>query len=105
VRLRHALLALLLTLPLAGESPYAASPPVAHGSATATAGTNRAGTGGGVGRPAAGAAVTLPAAQETPGSDGRRDMTAFFTIGAIVDVLLVAAFLVWAVGQWRKAKK
>jgi hypothetical protein len=37
--------------------------------------------------------------------DGREDLTVFFTIGVILDVLLVAAFLLWAAGQWRKTKK
>ncbi len=37
--------------------------------------------------------------------DGRKDLTIFFTIGVILDVLLVAAFLLWAAGQWRKTKK
>lgn len=36
---------------------------------------------------------------------GRDDLTVFFSIGVAVDVLLVAAFLVWAVRQWRKTGK
>ncbi len=38
-------------------------------------------------------------------NDQREDLTVFFSIGVIVDVLLVAAFLTWAIGQWRKTKK
>ena len=34
----------------------------------------------------------------------REDLTVFFGIGLVVDVLLVTAFLAWAVGQWRKKK-
>ena len=38
-------------------------------------------------------------------NDRRDDMTGFFVIGMIVNVLLIALFLIWAVGQWRKTKK
>jgi len=44
-------------------------------------------------------------AGSTAVNDGREDLTVFFAIGIIVDVLLVTAFLLWAVGQWRKTKK
>jgi hypothetical protein len=46
-----------------------------------------------------------PAANATPVNGEREDLTMFFSIGVIVDVLLVTAFLIWAVGQWRKARK
>ena len=36
---------------------------------------------------------------------GREDLTVFFSIGIVVDVLLVTVFLVWAVRQWRKSGK
>ena len=36
--------------------------------------------------------------------DGRGDMTVFFAIGMVINVLMVMAFLVLAVGQWRKKK-
>jgi hypothetical protein len=48
-----------------------------------------------------------PAGTGTDGvahSTGRKDLTVFFSIGVIVDILLVTAFLVWAVGQWSKSK-
>lgn len=44
-------------------------------------------------------------AEGTVVNDGREDLTVFFSVGVVVDVLLVTAFLVWAVGQWRKTKK
>ncbi len=44
-------------------------------------------------------------AGEAAVNGGREDLTVFFAIGVIVDVLLVTAFLIWAVGQWRKTKK
>lgn len=55
----------------------------------------------------AGAAVSmLPVSgAEQAVTDERKDLTMFFSIGVILDVLLVAAFLIWAVGQWRKARK
>ena len=46
----------------------------------------------------------LPAG-ELEADAGREDLTAFFSIGIIVDVLLIAAFVIWAVGQWRKTRK
>jgi len=50
---------------------------------------------------------TLPAtvAHELSPDEGREDLSVFFTIGVIVDVLLVTGFAVWAVGQWRKPRK
>jgi hypothetical protein len=40
----------------------------------------------------------------TATNDDRKDLTVFFFIGVIVDILLVTAFLIWAVGQWSKTK-
>jgi hypothetical protein len=37
--------------------------------------------------------------------DARKDLTGFFVIGMIINVLLIVLFLIWAVGQWRKTKK
>jgi len=56
--------------------------------------------------------TTAISASMAPGSvaegveveDGRGDLTVFFAIGMIINVLMVTAFLVWAVGQWRKKK-
>ena len=36
--------------------------------------------------------------------DGRGDLTVFFAIGMVINVLMVTSFLLWAVGQWRKKK-
>jgi len=50
----------------------------------------------------------VPAATGTGGAAGKaghKDLTVFFSIGVIVDILLVMAFLVWAVGQWSKSGK
>lgn len=44
------------------------------------------------------------AAERVEVEDGRGDMTVFFAIGMVINVLMVTAFLVWAVGQWRKKK-
>jgi len=46
-----------------------------------------------------------PGTKRAATSDNRKDLTVFFSIGVIVDILLVTAFLVWAVGQWSKSKK
>jgi len=46
-----------------------------------------------------------PGTGTTAVGNGREDLTVFFSIGVVIDVLLVTAFLVWAVGQWRKTKK
>ncbi len=57
----------------------------------------------GVGSPAA--ASPGSGAEITAVQGGREDLTVFFSIGLAIDVILVTAFLVWAVGQWRKTKK
>ena len=51
------------------------------------------------------AGVSESVAEITVVSGGREDLTVFFAIGLVLDVFLVAAFLVWAVGQWHKTKK
>ena len=38
-------------------------------------------------------------------NDRPENLTGFFVIGMIINVLLIALFLIWAVGQWRKTKK
>jgi hypothetical protein len=38
-------------------------------------------------------------------NDTRGNLTGFFVIGMIINVLLITLFLIWAVGQWRKTKK
>ncbi len=35
----------------------------------------------------------------------QKSLTAFFVIGFIVNILLISAFMFWAVGQWRKTKR
>jgi hypothetical protein len=50
------------------------------------------------------AEIPGPAVAGTVANEGREDLTVFFSIGLVLDVLLVTAFLVWAVGQWRKKK-
>jgi len=40
-----------------------------------------------------------------PADDTRKNLTGFFVIGMIINVLLITLFLIWAVGQWRKTKK
>ena len=37
--------------------------------------------------------------------EGRKDLTGFFVIGMVLNVLLLMLFLIWAVGQWRKTRK
>ena len=107
-RAGFALLALPLVFMLAGVPPSEANLPdpqpsqTLRSSPTVTeAGANIAGAVAGAKGPAAGASV----AEQTPVNGEREDLTVFFSIGAIIDVLLVAAFLIWAVGQWRKANK
>jgi len=46
-----------------------------------------------------------PGTTTTVARGEREDLTVFFSIGIVIDVILLTAFLVWAVGQWRKAKK
>lgn len=114
-RAGFAALALPLVFILAGVPPSEANlpgpqtSPALRSSPTVTeAGANITGAVAGVTAPVAAASVTKfpdPVAEQTPVDDERKDLTVFFSIGAILDVLLVAAFLIWAVGQWRKANK
>ena len=46
----------------------------------------------------------LPGARGDAGGGEPKDLTAFFAIGFIINILLICAFIYWAVGQWRKAK-
>jgi len=61
--------------------------------------------------PAAGSGSTVSTSSDAgaettaAAAGGREDLSVFFSIGVVVDVLLVTVFLVWAVGQWRKTKK
>ena len=36
--------------------------------------------------------------------DGRKDLTVFFSVGVIADLLLVVAFVAWAIRQWRNSR-
>jgi hypothetical protein len=111
---RFSLRALLLAASLAAVSPCVAndpgpqppsSPPVAP--AAAEVGAEFAATDAGGTVPGAGPAATgIPeqTARATPGRGERKDMTIFFSIGAILNVLLLGVFLTWAIGQRRKAK-
>lgn len=51
------------------------------------------------------AETNAPAVHELSPDDGREDLTAFFSIGIAIDVLLLTVFAVWAVRQWRKPRK
>jgi len=58
--------------------------------------------------PAAGTHGSLPVDPGDAGlagNNGQKDLTVFFSIGVVVDILLVAAFLYWAVGQWSRSRK
>ena len=44
------------------------------------------------------------AAEAVEVENGHEDLTVFFAIGMVINVLLVTAYLVWAVRQWRKKK-
>jgi hypothetical protein len=58
-------------------------------------------------------AVTIPESRTPPmatGVDGpgpaaqkKRDMTGFWVIGILINIVVMSAFAVWAVGQWRKS--
>jgi len=51
------------------------------------------------------AGTDAPAAHELSPGDAREDLTVFFSIGIVIDILLLTLFAVWAVGQWRKPRK
>ena len=46
-----------------------------------------------------------PVVHELSPNDAREDLSVFFTIGIVIDVLLLTGFLVWARGQWRRTRK
>lgn len=102
-RVRHALLAVSLMLaPLwmqaGGANP--AGPQQSTGSALTLSGE-------GATAPATGIPLPIYPEAGTGGvaiDDGREDLTVFFAIGVLVDIILVAFFVVWAVGQWSKTK-
>ncbi len=47
--------------------------------------------------------VSGTAPRET--EEERKDLTGFFVIGMVLNILLLMLFLIWAVGQWRKTRK
>jgi hypothetical protein len=53
----------------------------------------------------AAASALSPAAGAGTATRAREDLTVFFSIGIVLDVLLATLFAVWAVGQWRKTRK
>jgi len=111
--LRPALLALQVVLVLGWTSPGQAKSsglqlstgsPAMVAEAMAENGRSPAGAPG----PAADIPGAMPAATgggSAAGNAGRKDLTVFFSIGVIVNILLVTVFLVWAVGQWSRSKK
>ena len=58
-------------------------------------------------------AVTIPESRTLPMGTGlddpgpavrkKRDMTGFWVIGVLINIVVMSAFAVWAVGQWRKS--
>jgi hypothetical protein len=97
LRIALPLLFMLFVIPASGANPSdpPQSPAPGHSALAAETG------GTGTSLPGSPAATGAKAAL----NDGREDLTVFFTIGVIIDVLLVATFLVWAAGQWRKTRK
>jgi len=105
VPLHMLLCAGLLALLLTGAAQGAASPgnpsQAVRESAALALSASPAETGG-----SAMAVQTLPysdTAAQPP--DGRKkDLTVFFSVGVIADLLLVAAFVAWAIRQWRNSR-
>ena len=103
-RVRHALFALSLMLaPLwmqaGGANPV--GPQQSTGSALTLSGAGATGS-------ATGIPLAVSPESGTGGvatDDGREDLTVFFAIGVLVDIILVAFFVVWAIGQWSKTKQ
>lgn len=101
---------MLAVAPLSEANPLSLQQSQSPGSLLAVAedGAENSGVVAGVPGSAADVSASMSpdsGAGEAAVTDGRKDLTVFFSIGVVVDVLLVAAFLVWAVGQWRKTKK
>lgn len=96
-RLRIALFVLPVLLVLVMESPQvsagdAENAALAAGEAVTTENT----------------ATAMPHVLDTAGAAadaGGKDLKVFFIIGMAVNIMLIAAFLFWASGQWRKTRK
>jgi len=102
--LRLALLALPVLLVLAAASPAAAT----HSYQLQSTGSSQEVTSAGTPESGANTAAAMPADSDTAGvaSDaGGKDLTVFFVIGMAVNIIMITAFLFWAVGQWRKSQK
>ena len=104
VPLHMLLCAGFLVLLLTGTSQGAAMPgnlsQIAGESAAQAQSAAPAETGGG--------AMAAPALQGTATAaqppDGRKDLTVFFSVGVIANLLLVVAFVAWAIRQWRNSR-
>ncbi len=42
--------------------------------------------------------------QDSHPTSGRDDLTAFFAVGMIINLIVLAAFFVWAYKQWKKKR-
>ena len=38
-----------------------------------------------------------------PAAQKKRDMMGFWVIGILINIVVMSAFVVWAIGQWRKS--
>jgi len=109
--LRFALFTLTVLLVLAGMLPVNAASAQQTADSPALprqAGTEDRGAVAGNAAPGADNPGSLPADSGGAGqadNNNRRDLTIFFSIGVIVNILMLAAFLYWAVGQWSRSKK
>ncbi|MCO6411371.1 MAG: hypothetical protein J5I92_01380 [Thiogranum sp.] len=45
------------------------------------------------------------AVPEPTASGAREDLTVFFSIGIVINLLVLTLFVVWAIGQWRRSRK
>lgn len=52
----------------------------------------------------AGSALVVQAEQPAPAFEVERDdLTTFFTIGIVINLVMITAYFVWAFKQWKKA--
>ena len=110
---RLALLTLPVIFTLTWAIPGEANPSILQQSAGSSLTVTEAGVNnGGAVAGGQGVAADIPVsmspdsgAEGAAVNDGRKNLTAFFSIGVVANILLVAVFLIWAVGQWSKTKQ
>jgi heme/copper-type cytochrome/quinol oxidase subunit 2 len=53
----------------------------------------------------AGSTLAVQSEQPAPAiEDGREDLTTFFAVGIVINIVMITAYFVWAFKQWNKTE-